>query len=62
MTTKLSDLNLPLFVLHELNIRGYETAEELRNIPCAELLTIPNLGGIVWRRICKAAGRERFNP
>ncbi len=62
MVTKLSDLNLPLFVLHELNIRGYETAEELRNIPCAELLTIPNLGGIVWRRICKAAGRERFNP
>nr|WP_090428143.1 hypothetical protein [Ensifer sp. OV372] len=62
MTTKLSDLNLPLWLLQELSRRGYKTAEDLKDVPCAELLRIPHMGGSVWRRICKAAGRERYNP
>lgn len=62
MTTKLSDLKLRPWLLQELNILGYETAEDLKDVPSAELLRIPGLGGSVWRKICKAAGRERYDP
>lgn len=62
MTTKLEDLNLMPWLLAELHQLGYETAEDLKDVPSAELLRIPGLGGSVWRKICKAAGRELYNP
>ncbi|KSV77526.1 hypothetical protein N183_19355 [Sinorhizobium sp. Sb3] len=62
MTTNLSDLNLHPWLLQELNLLGFETAEDLKDVPSAELLRIPLLGGKVWRKICKAAGRELYDP
>lgn len=58
MTTKLSDLNLKPWLLAELTARGYETAEDLKEVPAADLLRIPGLSGNAWRKMCKAAGRE----
>ncbi|USJ27403.1 hypothetical protein MYG64_27870 (plasmid) [Ensifer adhaerens] len=62
MTTKISDLSLHPWLLQELKNFGFETAEDLKNVPSAELLRIPLLGGRVWRNICKAAGRELYDP
>lgn len=62
MVTKLSDLNLHPWLLQELRIFGFETAEDLKDVPSAELLQIPLLGRSVWRKICKAAGRELYDP
>ncbi|MGN7883613.1 hypothetical protein [Ensifer sp. 22460] len=61
MTTKLADLKLKPWLLTELNQLGYETAEDLKDVPGAELLRIPGMGGACWRKISKALGREPFS-
>jgi len=62
MTTKLSDLDIDPWLLVEFGWRGYETAEDLKEAPAAELLRIPGLGGKKWRNLCEAIGRERYHP
>jgi len=62
MTTKLSDLNIEPWLLVEFGWRGYETVEDLKEAPAAELLRIPSLGGKRWRKLCEAIGRERYHP
>lgn len=60
MDTKLKDLKLRPGLLWELYARGYQTVGDMAHLSIVESLRIPGMGGVSWRRIAKAQGREPF--
>lgn len=61
MDTKLEDLKLRPGLLWELHARGYYTVGDMAHLSIIECLKIPGMGGVHWRRIAKALGREPFS-
>ena len=60
MDTKLKDLKLRPSLLCELYPRGYQTVGDMAHLSIVDSLRIPGMGGVSWRRIAKAQGREPF--
>ncbi|NRP75173.1 MULTISPECIES: hypothetical protein [Rhizobiaceae] len=60
MDTKLSDLKLKPWLLTELNQLGYEVVDDMQHLSTVEILRIPGMGGLAWRKIAKAMGRDPF--
>ncbi|OWZ90176.1 hypothetical protein B9J07_29060 [Sinorhizobium sp. LM21] len=59
MVTKLSDLGLrnPR-LLDELKRRGYETADDMKNVATTDALRMMGMGSKSWQKICDALGRD----
>jgi len=58
LNAKLSDIGLRPGLVAQLSQHGFERVADMIDMSNAEILRIPNMGGVCYRRLCAAMGRE----
>lgn len=57
----LSELDLPEFLLKELERQGFMTTDDMLHLGNDAILKIPGMGRAPYRRLAAALGREPFS-
>ncbi|WFU07562.1 hypothetical protein QA648_36995 (plasmid) [Rhizobium sp. CB3171] len=60
MKTKISDLKLKPSLCDELHQLGFEIVDDMQHLSNADILRIPGMGGVSYRRLAAALGREPY--
>ncbi len=61
LDAKISDIGLKPGLVVELNQRGFEYVVDMIDKSNVEILRIPNMGGVSYRRLCAALGRDPYS-
>lgn len=60
LDAKISDLRIRPNLVAELNQWGFEYVGQMNHMSNVEILRIPGMGGVSYRRLCAALGREPY--